>query len=72
MEAVRERQRIGFDSDWAERVFELFERAHSQTEYSGTGAGLAICARIVENHGGKIWARSTVGGGSHFWFTLPD
>jgi signal transduction histidine kinase len=63
---------IGFDPQSAERIFELFERAHCDPERPGTGTGLAICARIVELHGGRIWASSTLGQGATFSFVLPD
>jgi PAS domain S-box-containing protein len=63
---------IGFDMINSARVFELFSRLHSADEYHGTGIGLTICRRIVERHGGRIWARSTPGEGSVFHFTLPE
>jgi light-regulated signal transduction histidine kinase (bacteriophytochrome) len=61
---------IGFDSQYTERIFGLFKRLH-KTEYAGTGLGLAICRRIVERYKGRIWARSTPGEGSTFYFSLP-
>ena len=61
---------IGFDSKYSERIFGLFKRLHKH-EYPGTGLGLAICRRIVERHGGQIWAESTPGQGSIFYFSLP-
>ncbi|MBI1897586.1 MAG: PAS domain S-box protein [Acidobacteria bacterium] len=61
---------IGFDSHQAERIFGVFKRLHGRS-YPGTGIGLAICKRIVEYHGGRIWAESQPGCGSRFYFTLP-
>ena len=62
---------IGFDPKHAKRIFSPFERLHSQEEYEGTGVGLAICRRIVEGHGGRIWAESEPGQGARFRFSLP-
>jgi signal transduction histidine kinase len=63
---------IGFDAENGRRIFGLFERAHPDEDYAGTGTGLAICARIIEQHGGRIWAASHPGSGSTFSFTIPD
>ncbi len=61
---------IGFEAQYAERIFEPFQRLHGRSEYDGTGIGLAICHRIVERHLGAIRAESTVGAGSRFLITL--
>jgi len=61
---------IGFAQQYAGSLFAPFKRLHGR-DYSGSGVGLAICRRIVENHGGRIWAESTVGEGSTFHFTVP-
>lgn len=61
----------GFDQQHADRVFILFQRLHRGGQYAGTGIGLAICQKIVERHGGRIWAKSAVGEGATFFFTLP-
>jgi PAS domain S-box-containing protein len=62
---------IGIDPQYKEQVFELFKRLHSIAEYPGSGMGLAICQRIVERAGGKIWVESEPGRGSTFYFTIP-
>lgn len=62
---------IGFDQKYADKVFELFQRLHSRNTYSGTGIGLTICRKIVENHNGFISASSAIGKGSKFFVYLP-
>ena len=62
---------IGIDPAYFPQIFEMFERLHSQSEYPGTGIGLAVCRKIVENHHGRIWVESAPGRGASFSFSLP-
>jgi light-regulated signal transduction histidine kinase (bacteriophytochrome) len=62
---------IGIEAEYAERIFVIFQRLHTREAYDGTGIGLAMCRKIVEHHGGRMWLDQSYTGGTRMCFTLP-
>ena len=63
---------MGFNNEYADKLFEVFYRLHRGKEFEGTGVGLALAKSVVEHHHGKIWASGKVGEGATFWFYLGE